>query len=90
MGRLPEAWIAPAELRDFTRHRQRLVGLRTSYKDQVHAVLAKLVIPVTCSGILGTAGGQPGEQGLRVAVADGGLVVSGQAVIGVQGGGEGR
>jgi len=90
MGRLPEAWIAPAELREFTRHRQRLVGLRTSYKDQVDAVLAKLGIPVTCPGIFGTAGDQPGEQGLRGAVADGGLVVSGQAVIGVQGGGEGR
>jgi hypothetical protein len=35
-------------------------------------------------------GGQPGEQGLRVAVADRDLVISGQAVIGVQGGGEGR
>jgi hypothetical protein len=56
------------------------VGLRISYKDQVDAVLAKLGIPVTCPGIFGTAGGQPGEQGLRVAVADGGLVVSGQAV----------
>ncbi len=59
MGRLPEAWIAPAELREFTRHRQRLVGLRTSYKDQVDAVLAKLGIPVTCPGIFGTAGDQP-------------------------------
>ena len=90
MGRPPEAWIAPAELREFTRHRQRLVGPRTSYKDQVDAVLAKLGIPVTCPGIFGTAGDQSGKQGLRVAVADGGLVVSGQAVIGVQGGGKGR
>jgi hypothetical protein len=52
MGRLPEAWIAPAEireLRELTRYRIKLVGLRTSGKDQVHAVLAKLGMPVTCT-----------------------------------------
>jgi transposase len=32
------------------------VGLRTSCKDQVHAVLAKLGIPVTCSDIFGRWG----------------------------------
>ena len=59
MGRLPEAWIAPAEvreLRELTRYRQKVVGLRTSCKDQVHAVLAKLGVPVTCTDIFGTAG----------------------------------
>jgi transposase len=59
MGRLPEAWIAPLpvrELRELTRYRAKLVGLRTSCKDQVHAVLAKLGVPVTCTGIFGTAG----------------------------------
>ena len=59
MGRLPEAWIAPPpvrELRELTRYRQKLVGLRTSCKDQVHAVLGKLGVPVTCSDIFGTAG----------------------------------
>src|SRR2546422_2176256 len=59
MGRLPEAWIAPPEireLREITRYRQKLVHLRTSCKDQVHAVLAKLGIPVTCSDIFGVAG----------------------------------
>jgi transposase len=59
MGRLPEAWIAPPavrELRELTRYRQKLVGLRTSCKDQVHAVLAKLGIPVTCTDIFGAAG----------------------------------
>jgi transposase len=59
MGRLPEAWIAPAgvrELRELTRYRARLVSLRTSCKDQVHAVLAKLGVPVTCSDIFGKAG----------------------------------
>src|SRR6266536_4956703 len=59
MGRLPEAWIAPAEvreLRELTRYRQKLVHLRTSCKDQVHGVLAKLGIPVTCTDIFGIAG----------------------------------
>src|SRR5258707_7500950 len=59
MGRLPEAWIAPAEvreLRELTRYGQKLVSLRTSCKDQVHGVLAKLGVPVTCSDIFGAAG----------------------------------
>jgi transposase len=32
------------------------VGLRTSCKDQVHGVLARLGVPVTCSDIFGKAG----------------------------------
>jgi transposase len=59
MGRLPEAWIAPAEireLRELTRYRLKLVQRRASYKDQVHAVLAKLGIPVTCTDIFGAWG----------------------------------
>src|SRR5437879_13253963 len=59
MGRLPEAWIAPPEireLRELTRYRHKLVGLRTSCRDQVHAVLAKLGIPVTCTDIFGAWG----------------------------------
>jgi transposase len=59
MGRLPEAWIAPAEvreLREITRYRHKLVGLRTSCKDQVHGVLAKLGVEVTCTDIFGVAG----------------------------------
>ncbi len=59
MGRLPEAWIAPQEvreLRELTRYRHKLVHLRTSCKDQVHGVLAKLVVPVTCTDIFGAAG----------------------------------
>jgi transposase len=59
MGRLPEAWIAPAEireLRELTRYRIKLVRLRTSCKDQVHAILAKLGVPVTCSDIFGVGG----------------------------------
>jgi transposase len=59
MGRLPEAWITPPEvreLRELTRYRSKLVGLRTSCKDQVHAVLAKLGIAVTCSDLFGAWG----------------------------------
>jgi hypothetical protein len=59
MGRLPEAWIAPVEireLREVTRYRIKLVRLRTSCKAQVHAVLAKLGIPVTCTDIFGVWG----------------------------------
>ena len=61
MGRLPEAWIAPAavrDLRELTRYRHKLVGLRTSCKDQVHGVLAKLGVEVTCSDIFGAWGTQ--------------------------------
>ncbi len=59
MGRLAEAWIAPAEireLREITRYRSKLVQLRTTCKDQVHGVLAKLGIEVTCSDIFGAWG----------------------------------
>jgi transposase len=37
MGRLPEAWIAPPatrELREWVRHRAKLVGLRSNATDQ--------------------------------------------------------
>jgi transposase len=63
MGRLPEAWIAPhevRELRELTRYRIMLVRLRTSCKDQVHGVLAKLGVPVLLGhlrkGRVGVAG----------------------------------
>ncbi|MGH3287208.1 MAG: transposase, partial [Streptosporangiaceae bacterium] len=59
MGRLPEAQVAPhevRELREITRYRHKLVHLRTSCKDQVHGVLAKLGVTVTCTDIFGTAG----------------------------------
>jgi len=59
MGRLPEAWVAPhrvREMRELTRYRVKLVRLRTSCKDQVHAILAKLGVTVTCSDIFGVWG----------------------------------
>jgi transposase len=68
MGRLPEAWIAPREvreLREITRYRHKLVSLRTSCKDQVHAVLAKLGVAVTHSDLFGP-GGREWLNGLRL------------------------
>jgi transposase len=59
MGRLAEAWIAPPQvraLREVTRHRHKLVGFRTSCKDQVHAVLAGCGIAVRHSDIFGRSG----------------------------------
>ena len=59
MGRLAGAWIAPPEvreLRELTRYRIKLVRLRSSGKARVHAVLAKLGIPVTCPDLFGTWG----------------------------------
>ncbi len=78
MGRLPEAWIAPhpvRELRELTRYRVKLVRLRTSCKDQVHAVLAKLGIPVTHSDLFGT-GGQAWLDGLKMPQPYAGKVTS--------------
>jgi transposase len=42
MGRLPEAWIAPPEIRELrglVRHRAKLVAVRANLKCQVHGVL---------------------------------------------------
>ena len=78
MGRLPEAWIAPdpvRELREITRYRHKLVRLRTSCKDQVHAVLAKLGIAVTCSDLFG-AGGRQWLDGLKMPQPYAGKVTS--------------
>jgi hypothetical protein len=52
MGRLPEAWVAPPEvrgLREAVRHRAKLVAMRSGLKAQVHAVLAKQRVQV-CLG----------------------------------------
>jgi transposase len=59
MGRLPEAWIAPPEvrgLRELVRYRHKLVGIRTSCKDQIHAVLAKCGVFVPMADLFGPAG----------------------------------
>ena len=59
LGRLPEAWIAPPEireLRELVRYRAKLVALRSGLKAQVHAVLAKEGIQVPMSDLFGVAG----------------------------------
>lgn len=59
LGRLPEAWIAPPELRqvrELVRYRVKLVGLRSGLKSQVHAVLAKEGVRVPMSDVFGVAG----------------------------------
>jgi transposase len=56
---LPEAWIAPPEvreLRELIRYRAKLVALRTSAKAQVHAVMAKLGILPAMSDMFGPGG----------------------------------
>jgi transposase len=59
MGRLPQAWIAPPEvrgLREQVRHRCKLVALRSGLKAQAHAVLAKQGVQVPMSDLFGVAG----------------------------------
>src|ERR1700722_11084612 len=73
---LPEAWIAPPEvreLRELVRYRAKLTALRTSAKAQVHAVMAKLGILPTQGRMFGPTGQVlldemdfPGNYGLRV------------------------
>ncbi len=58
-GLLPEAYIAPPQLRDLRdllRHRATLVHLRTSIKNRVHALLARQGILPEFSDLFGTAG----------------------------------
>jgi transposase len=58
-GLLPEAYIAPPELRDLRdllRHRATLVHLRTSIKNRVHALLARQGILPDHADLFGTAG----------------------------------
>ena len=56
---LPEAWIAPPELRELrelVRYRAKLVALRISAKAQVHAVMAKLGILPPLDDMFGPGG----------------------------------
>ena len=73
---LPEAWIAPPEvreLRELVRYRAKLTALRTSAKAQIHAVMAKLGILPPQPEMFGPSGRRlldamdfPGPYGLRV------------------------
>jgi transposase len=59
MGRLPEAYLAPPEvreLRELVRHRAKLVALRSGLKAQVHGVLAKQGVRIAVSDVFGVGG----------------------------------
>jgi transposase len=59
MGRLPEAYLAPPEvreLRELVRHRAKLVALRSGLRAQVHGVLAKCGVQVPVSDLFGVGG----------------------------------
>jgi transposase len=59
MGRLPEAWIAPPqvrELRELVRHRAKLVTVRSGFKTGVHAVLAKQGLHLQVKDLFGPTG----------------------------------
>jgi transposase len=56
---LPEAWVAPPEVRDLrelVRYRAKLVAFRTSAKAQVHAVMAKCGVLPELGEMFGPAG----------------------------------
>jgi transposase len=58
---LPEAYVAPRELRDvreLLRHRIALTHMRTALKNRVHAILAKQGIQRPASDLFGKAGRQ--------------------------------
>jgi transposase len=60
-GLLPEAYIAPRELRDvreLLRHRVTLVAMRSAIKNRVHAILAKHGVTHQHSDLFGKAGRQ--------------------------------
>jgi Transposase len=59
MGRLPEAWIAPPEVRELVRHRTKLVTVRSGFKAGVHAVLAKQGLHLQVKDLFGPAGRSP-------------------------------
>jgi transposase len=61
MGRLPQAWIRPAAVRDLrqlVRRRAKLVAVGSAWKCQVHAVLAACGSAVRGSDLFGQAGTQ--------------------------------
>src|SRR5689334_23805372 len=61
MGRLPEAYVAPPEvreLRELVRHRAKLVAWRSALKASVHAVLAKQGLHIPVSDLFGLGGRQ--------------------------------
>ncbi len=60
-GSLPEAWIAPRELRELrelVRYRRKLSQLRAGLKSQVHAVLGKEGVIPLLTELWGPAGAE--------------------------------
>jgi transposase len=58
-GFLPEAYLAPSEVRDrrlLLRHRQAMVSIRTGLKNRVHALLMRYNIRIEQSDIFGAGG----------------------------------
>jgi transposase len=83
MGRLPEAWLAPPqirELRELVRYRAKLVALRSGLKAQVHAGLAKQGVRVPMSDLFGVAGTRLLDQ-LRLGRASGLRIASLRSLI---------
>jgi transposase len=61
LGRLPDAYVAPPELRELrelVRHRAKLVSLRSGLKAQVHAVLAKEGVAVPMTSLFSVGGNE--------------------------------
>ena len=59
MNRLPEAWIAPPqvrELRELVRYRAKIVAIRSGIKAQMHAVLAKAGVLIAATDLFGVDG----------------------------------
>ena len=84
MGRLPEAWITPPEIRDLrelTRYRQKLVGLRSSLQRPGPRGAGQARDAVTCSDLFG-AWGSAWMDGLRLPQPYAGKVTSLRQLIG--------
>ena len=80
MGRLPEAYLAPPqvrELREIVRHRAKCVALRSGLKAQVHAILAKQGLRLPVSDIFGVRG----RELLAAAPLDGPFRIRADAVL---------
>lgn len=59
MGRLPEAWITPPDirrLRGLVRHRAKLVAIRAKLKCEVHGILAGAGVTVPVTDLFGLGG----------------------------------
>ncbi len=68
MGRLPEAWIAPPEVRELralVRHRAKLVAVRSKSEVPVQGVLAGAGVTVPMSDLFGVAGSELLERTCR-------------------------